>query len=49
MMPQLILRCVNRLAVNIMAFYSSTLFVEANASQRKALLISWGFGLINFA
>ena len=35
--------------VNIMAFYSSTLFVDANASERQALLVSWGFGLINFA
>ena len=31
-----------------MAFYSSNLFVEAHASQKSALLISWGFGLINF-
>ena len=35
--------------VNIMAFYSSTLFVDAHASERSALLVSWGFGLINFA
>ena len=35
--------------VNIMAFYSSTLFVDAKASERSALLVSWGFGLINFA
>lgn len=35
--------------INIMAFYSSTLFTEAHASERSALLVSWGFGLINFA
>ena len=35
--------------INIMAFYSSTLFVDADASERQALLVSWGFGLINFA
>ncbi|KAL8855821.1 MAG: hypothetical protein Q9178_007536 [Gyalolechia marmorata] len=34
--------------INIMAFYSSTLFTDANASERSALLVSWGFGLINF-
>ncbi|KAL9594523.1 MAG: hypothetical protein Q9219_006987 [cf. Caloplaca sp. 3 TL-2023] len=34
--------------INIMAFYSSTLFRDANASERSALLVSWGFGLINF-
>ena len=37
------------LLVNILAFYSSTLFVDAHASERSALLVSWGFGLINFA
>ena len=37
------------LKVNIVAFYSSTLFVQAHASTRKALLVSWGFGLVNFA
>lgn len=35
--------------INIMAFYSATLFTDAKASQRSALLFSWGFGLINFA
>lgn len=38
----------NRVAVNIMAFYSSTLFIDANADEKTALLVSWGFGLINF-
>ncbi|KAL9627172.1 MAG: hypothetical protein Q9204_006759, partial [Flavoplaca sp. TL-2023a] len=35
--------------INVVAFYSSTLFTDANASERSALLVSWGFGLINFA
>ena len=35
--------------VNIMAFYSATLFTEAHASERSALFFSWGFGLTNFA
>jgi hypothetical protein len=34
--------------INIIAFYSSTIFEEAGASSRKALLASWGFGLVNF-
>ena len=34
--------------INIMAFYSSSLFVDAHASERQALLFTWGFGLINF-
>ena len=39
---------INVVIVNIMAFYSATLFTDANASERAALLFSWGFGLINF-
>ncbi|KAL8749952.1 MAG: hypothetical protein Q9184_006606, partial [Pyrenodesmia sp. 2 TL-2023] len=35
--------------INIMAFYSSTIFRDAGSSERSALLVSWGFGLINFA
>ena len=35
--------------VNIMAFYSATLFTQAHASERSALFFSWGFGLTNFA
>ncbi|KAK9458851.1 uncharacterized protein V1516DRAFT_666507 [Lipomyces oligophaga] len=31
--------------INIMAFYSSTVFSEAGASNINALLASWGFGL----
>ncbi|KEY66417.1 hypothetical protein S7711_06160 [Stachybotrys chartarum IBT 7711] len=34
--------------INIMAFYSSTVFINAGASNFDALLASWGFGLINF-
>jgi MFS family permease len=36
------------MTVNIIAFYSSTIFVEAGASNKNALLASWGFGLVNF-
>lgn len=34
--------------VNIIAFYSSTIFAEAGASNIEALLASFGFGLLNF-
>jgi hypothetical protein len=34
--------------INIIAFYSSTVFAEAGASVTGALLASWGFGMINF-
>ncbi|KAK4060332.1 MFS domain-containing protein [Trichoderma simmonsii] len=34
--------------INIMAFYSSTVFLDAGASTTGALLASWGFGLVNF-
>jgi len=34
--------------INIIAFYSSTIFSNAGASATKALLVSWGFGLVNF-
>ncbi|KAK4698740.1 hypothetical protein P7C70_g7528, partial [Phenoliferia sp. Uapishka_3] len=34
--------------INIVAFYSSTVFVEAGLSTRKALYASLGFGAINF-
>jgi len=34
--------------INIIAFYSSTIFVEAGASQRVSLIASFGFGLVNF-
>ncbi|KAH8176562.1 sugar transporter domain-containing protein [Sarocladium implicatum] len=32
--------------INIIAFYSSTIFVESGASQKNALWASWGFGLV---
>ncbi|KIL64192.1 hypothetical protein M378DRAFT_11588 [Amanita muscaria Koide BX008] len=34
--------------INIIAFYSSTIFSEANYSTKDALLASWGFGLVNW-
>ncbi|KAF3033508.1 hypothetical protein E8E12_004804 [Didymella heteroderae] len=34
--------------INIIAFYSSTIFRQANASEREALIASFGFGLVNF-
>lgn len=34
--------------INIIAFYSSTVFVDAGAGPLQALLASWGFGLVNF-
>jgi MFS family permease len=40
----LLLRC----GINIIAFYSSTIFREAGASERNALIASFGFGLVNF-
>ena len=34
--------------INIIAFYSSTVFKNAGAGNLEALLASWGFGLVNF-
>jgi MFS family permease len=34
--------------INIIAFYSSTIFVSSGFNQYQALWASWGFGLINF-
>lgn len=34
--------------INIIAFYSSTVFAKAGASNTGALLASFGFGLVNF-
>jgi len=34
--------------INIIAFYSSTVFSQAGANNLHALLASWGFGLVNF-
>ncbi|KAF8849552.1 hypothetical protein BDZ45DRAFT_604243 [Acephala macrosclerotiorum] len=34
--------------INIMAFYSSTIFAEAGYDTKQCLLASFGFGLVNF-
>ncbi|KAF5361194.1 hypothetical protein D9758_009026 [Tetrapyrgos nigripes] len=34
--------------INIIAFYSSSIFSAAGYSTKDALLASWGFGLVNF-
>ncbi|RMY86759.1 hypothetical protein D0864_07001 [Hortaea werneckii] len=34
--------------INIIAFYSSTVFRQAGASEKNALIASFGFGLVNF-
>lgn len=34
--------------INIIAFYSSTIFVEAGTSDYMALVATFGFGLVNF-
>jgi hypothetical protein len=34
--------------INIVAFYSSTIFVNAGYNQKQALEASWGFGLVNW-
>ncbi|KAF2805874.1 sugar transporter-like protein [Mytilinidion resinicola] len=34
--------------INIIAFYSSTVFENAGAGVTESLLASWGFGLVNF-
>ncbi|KAF9446294.1 hypothetical protein P691DRAFT_776969 [Macrolepiota fuliginosa MF-IS2] len=34
--------------INIIAFYSSTIFSQAGYTVRDALLASWGFGLVNW-
>ncbi|KAI0744148.1 hypothetical protein C8Q80DRAFT_1220844 [Daedaleopsis nitida] len=34
--------------INIIAFYSSSVFRQAGASERDALIASFGFGLVNF-
>lgn len=34
--------------INIIAFYSSTIFVQANYSNRQALYASLGYGAVNF-
>lgn len=34
--------------INIIAFYSSTVFSQAGANRLHSLLATWGFGLVNF-
>ncbi|CAI5760440.1 unnamed protein product [Candida verbasci] len=34
--------------INVIAYYSSTIFIQADFSEISALLASWGFGMINF-
>ena len=34
--------------INVIAFYSSTVFFSAGYSAKQALLASWGFGLVNW-
>lgn len=34
--------------INIIAFYSTSVFTKAGATKMEALLATWGFGLINF-
>lgn len=34
--------------INIISFFSSSIFTEANASELSALFASWGFGLVNW-
>jgi MFS family permease len=34
--------------INIIAFYSSTVFVRAGYNDHQALWASWGFGLVNW-
>ena len=34
--------------INVIAFYSSTIFSDAGYTQQQALLASWGFGLVNW-
>jgi hypothetical protein len=35
-------------SLKIIAFYSSSIFLQAGASQKVALVASFGFGLVNF-
>lgn len=34
--------------INVIAYYSSSIFVESGISEIKAIVASWGFGMINF-
>lgn len=43
-----VMTCQQLCGINVIAFYSSTIFKDAGASDRTALFASFGFGLINF-
>lgn len=47
-LSQLSIGHANTTIVNIIAFYSSTIFVQGGFSQQIALLVSWGFGMTMF-
>lgn len=34
--------------INVIAYYSSTIFKESGFSERDALIASWGFGMLNW-
>jgi len=34
--------------INVIAYYSSSIFIESGLGTREALIASWGFGTINF-
>lgn len=34
--------------INVIAYYSSSIFVESGITEIKAIVASWGFGMINF-
>lgn len=34
--------------INVIAYYSSSIFFQSGLSEVKAMLASWGFGMINF-
>ncbi|THV06802.1 hypothetical protein K435DRAFT_644602 [Dendrothele bispora CBS 962.96] len=34
--------------INVIAYYSTNVFVEANFSEHQALIASWGFGMLNW-
>ncbi|SGZ58231.1 CIC11C00000005167 [Sungouiella intermedia] len=34
--------------INVIAYYSSSIYIESGLSEIKAMVASWGFGMINF-
>ncbi|KAF9257692.1 hypothetical protein L218DRAFT_975133 [Marasmius fiardii PR-910] len=38
----------NFCGINVIAYYSTNIFVEANFNEQQALLASWGYGMINW-